>query len=94
MSLLILLPLDILLVVVALLAYLSRPRIGGQLARGLRWLLLGVLLLGAAHAVEIPLLMVFDLHMVVGEIVHRLLVVCAYCLIILGFVMMRRAFDG
>jgi hypothetical protein len=38
--------LDILLVVAAIVAYLARPRIGGELAKGLRILLAGVMVLG------------------------------------------------
>jgi hypothetical protein len=44
--------LDVLLVVAAIVAYLARPRIGGELAVGLRILLVGVLILGLAHLVE------------------------------------------
>ncbi len=40
------LSLDILLVFAAGVAYLARPRIGGQLAKGLRVLLAGVIVLG------------------------------------------------
>ena len=40
--------LDILLVIAAVAAYLARPRIGGELAKGLGTLTTGVVILGLA----------------------------------------------
>ena len=86
--------LDIFLVIAAVVAYLARPRIGGQLAKGLRTLLIGVVLLGLAHVIETLLFAVFNLDRQVNEVVHRLLIGIGFVFVILGFFTMRRAFDG
>src|SRR5258707_13673033 len=44
--------LDILLVISALLALYFRPRIGGQLAVGLRLIMIGVFILGLTHLTD------------------------------------------
>ena len=85
--------LDVLLVIAAVAAYLARPRIGGQLAKGLRVLLAGVIILGFAHLIETGLFVIFSLNLQVNEIVHRLLVVIGFVFVIRGFSTMRRAFD-
>ena len=87
------LALDILLVVAAVAAYLARPRIGGQLARGLRILLVGVLILGFAHLFETALFVLLNANTQVNEIIHRLLIATAFVFVILGFWIMRRAFE-
>ena len=51
--------LDIFLVIAAFAAYLARPRIGGQLARGMRSLTTGLLVLGFAHLTETLLFAMF-----------------------------------
>jgi len=76
--------LDIFLVIAAIAAYLARPRIGGQLAKGLQTLMTGILVLGLAHLIETPL----------NEVIHRLLVAGGLLLVIVGFARMRKAFDG
>ena len=93
MSNLIPLLLDILLVVIAIIAYGARPRVGGQLARGLRILLIGVMILGFAHLIETALFLLFNLDTAVNEIVHRLLVALGFVFIIFGFSTIRRAFE-
>lgn len=93
MSLLILLAFDLVLAAAALAAYLARPRIGGQLAKGLKPVLIGVLVLGLAHGIETLWLALFELDLVVNQVMHRLLATVAYGFIILGFVLMRRAFE-
>jgi hypothetical protein len=93
MVLLTLLPFDMLLVAAALTAYVCRPRIGGQLARGLNIVLIGILVLAFSSIAETLLFTLFDLGLVTHQIAHRLLVALAYLLIILGFVRMRRAFE-
>jgi hypothetical protein len=93
MSVFILLALDILLVVAALVAYFSCPRLGGELAKGLKRLRIGILVLGFAPLIETLLFALFDVDPMVNQIVPRLLIGVAYVFIILGFVMMRRAFE-
>jgi hypothetical protein len=85
--------LDILLVAAAVVAFWARPRIGGLLARGLRVLMAGVVVLGLAHLVETALFVAFNLNTSLNEILHRLLVVAGLILVIAGFVIMRRAFE-
>lgn len=93
MPLLILLGLDVLLVAATLTAYLSRPRIGGELAKGLKIVLAGILVLGLAPGFETLRVVLFNQDMVSNEIIHRLVAVLAYCFIIGGLVLMRRAFE-
>ena len=85
--------LDILLVIAAVAAYLARPRIGGQLARGLRTILAGVMLLGFAHLIETVLFSLFNLDRPTNEVIHRLLIAAGFVFVILGFNTMRRAFE-
>lgn len=84
--------LDVLLVVAAMVAYLARPRLGGQMAKGLRILLVGVMILGFAHLIESVLFLLFSTDLWTNEILHRLLVGLGFVFIIMGFVTMRRAF--
>lgn len=90
-SQLISLVLDILLIVTAIIAYVARPRIGGELAKGLRILLIGVMILGLAHFIESVLLTVFHLNVEANEVIHRLLVGAGFIFIIWGFLKMRQA---
>ncbi len=86
--------LDVLLIVAAVAAYLARPRIGGQLAKGLRILLIGVMVLGLVHFIESGLFFLFSSWPVgVHEVIHRLLVVIGFGFVVFGFAMMRRAFE-
>jgi len=84
--------LDFLLVVAALVAYVTRPRLGGQLAKGLRILLVGVMILGFAHMIESFLFLLFNFDLLANEIFHRLLVGLGFVFVIMGFSTMRRAF--
>ena len=86
--------LDFLLVVAAIVAYLARPRIGGELAVGLRILLVGVVVLGFAHLIETSLFVLFNIDLQLNEVIHRLLVATGFVFIILGFIKMRQAFEG
>jgi hypothetical protein len=86
------LTLDVLLVICAILAYRARPRIGGEVARGLQILLIGVIVLGLAHLVETLLFTLFNLDTRTNEVVHRLLIVGGFVFVIQGFSVMRRAF--
>lgn len=84
--------LDVLLVVAAIIAYLTRPRIGGRLARGLKILLVGVMILGLGHLIETLMFAVLSVDLRTNEIIHRLLVVFGFVFVILGFLRMRAAF--
>jgi hypothetical protein len=85
--------LDVLLVVAGLAAYLARPRIGGQMAQGLRVLLVGVVVLGFAHLLETLLFTLFHVAQDWNEIAHRLIVGSGFVLVIIGFLIMRRAVE-
>jgi len=85
--------LDIFLVIAALTAYLSRPRIGGQLARGLQTLMVGIIALGLAHLIETLLFVMFNLSTPLNEIIHRLLISAGFIFVIVGFNRMRKAFN-
>lgn len=85
--------LDGLLVLAAIAAYLARPRLGGELAKGLRILMSGVMLLGFAHLAETLMFVALNLSLEVNEIIHRLLVGVGIVLVMLGFIIMRRAFE-
>ena len=87
------LTLDLLLVGAAVLAYLARPRVGGEMARGLRVLMAGVIVLGLAHLVETGLFELMDLTARVNEVVHRGIVGAGFIMVIWGFAIMKRAFD-
>jgi hypothetical protein len=83
--------LDLLLVAAAVIAYLARPRIGGALAKGLRILLVGVMILGLAHFIETILFALLQMGQEANEVIHRLLVVAGFGFIIWGFLKMREA---
>jgi hypothetical protein len=83
--------LDILLVVAAVIAYLARPQIGGTLAKGLRILLVGVMILGLAHLIETILFAILQVGQDANEVIHRLLVGTGFVFVIWGFVKMRQA---
>ena len=84
--------LDIFLMIAAIMAYLARPRIGGQLAKGLQILMIGILVLGFAHLIETLLFTVIYVDRPLNEVIHRLLVGLGFIFVIIGFVRMRRAF--
>ncbi|HET7143413.1 MAG TPA: hypothetical protein VFI68_05290 [Anaerolineales bacterium] len=84
--------LDIFLVIAAFVAYLARPRIGGQLAKGLQILMIGILVLGFAHLTETLFFALFYVERPLNEVIHRLLVACGFIFVIVGFVRMRKAF--
>jgi hypothetical protein len=83
--------LDVLLVVAAVVAYLARPQIGGALAKGLRILLIGVMVLGLAHFIETILFAVLQVSQDANEVIHRLLVGTGFVFVIWGFIKMREA---
>ena len=82
------------MIIAAIIAYLSRPRIGGELAKGLQILMTGIMILGFAHLVETLLFLEFSVDTSFNEIVHRLLVSGGFIFVIVGFNRMRRAFHG
>lgn len=83
--------LDILLIVAAVVAYLARPHVGGALAKGLRILLIGVMVLGLAHFIETILFTVLNVGQDANEVIHRLLVAAGFLFVIWGFLKMREA---
>ena len=83
--------LDMLLVVAAVVAYLARPQIGGTLAKGLRVLLIGVMILGFAHLIETLLFALLQVGQGANEVIHRLLVGTGFIFVIWGFLKMRQA---
>jgi hypothetical protein len=86
--------LDIILVVAAFAAYLARPRIGGQLAKGMRSLTTGLLVLGFAHLLETLFFTLLSIDGPLNEVIHRILVAIGFAFVIVGFVRMRKAFDA
>jgi len=86
--------LDIFLVIAGVAAYITRPRIGGQLAKGLQVLTSGIMLLGFAHLIETLFFVMFNVDRPLNEVIHRLLVGGGFILVIVGFARMRKAFDG
>jgi hypothetical protein len=83
--------LDMLLIMAAVIAYLARPQIGGALAKGLRILLIGVMVLGLAHFIETILFAVLHVSQDANEVIHRLLVGIGFVFVIWGFLKMREA---
>jgi hypothetical protein len=83
--------LDLLLIAAAVIAYLARPRIGGALAKGLRILLIGIMILGLAHFIETLLFAVLQMSHDANEVIHRLLVGLGFVFVIWGFLKMREA---
>jgi hypothetical protein len=67
-----------------------RPPLGGELARGMRTLMIGVIILGLAGFVETGLYAINPIPDL-NEIVHRVMIVLAIVFIILGFNVMTRA---
>jgi hypothetical protein len=86
--------LDVFLVIAGIAAYLARPRIGGQLAKGLQTLMVGILVLGFAHLSETLLFVLFNVGTPLNEVIHRLLVGTGFVFVIVGFIRMRGAFNG
>lgn len=84
---------DVILVIAGIIAYRASPRIGGELAKGLRLLTDGVLILGFAHLIESLLFVFFDTARPFNEVMHRLIVILGFVFVIAGFNRMRGAFD-
>jgi hypothetical protein len=85
--------LDILLLMAGLAAFSARPRIGGELAGGLRVLLAGVFVMGAAELLEVVMLAVLHVAPELIEVGDRLLLLLGFVLVIFGLATMRRAFE-
>lgn len=86
--------LDILLVIVAVFAFYYRPRIGGQLAMGLRLLLIGVILLGLTHMTDTLINTLIDIHRPLNSVFHRGLNLAGFVFIFIGFFRMRQALEA
>ncbi len=85
------LALDLVLIVLGIMTYLRRPRLGGLLNRGMRLLLIGLIMLGFAHMIETGLFVLFHLTEDVNEVLHRVFVIIAFGMVLLGFGRMQRA---
>src|SRR5258705_4727480 len=87
--------LDILLVISALLALYYRPRIGGQLAVGLRLIMIGVLILGLTHLSDTLLKdFVSTIDATTRPLLHRGLNVIGFLFIFIGFFRMKKAIES
>jgi hypothetical protein len=89
--------LDVALVATAVLALLYRPQIGGQLALGLRLLMIGVLLLSLTHLADTTLKEFSPYiveHAAFNAVLHRGLNLAGFILIFLGFFRMRKAMEA
>ena len=86
--------LDILLVISAVLALYFRPRIGGDLAVGLRWIMVGVFILGLTHLSDTLLKdFVAAIDATARPLLHRSLNLIGFIVIFLGFFRMRQALE-
>ncbi len=89
------LTLDIVLVISALLALYFRPRIGGQLAVGLRLIMVGVFILGLTHLTDTLLHdYVTAIDATMRPLLHRALNVIGFLFIFIGFFGMKRAIEA
>ena len=87
--------LDIILVISALLALYYRPRIGGQLAIGLRLIMIGVFILGVTHLTDTLLKdFVSVIDATARPLLHRGLNVVGFLFIFIGFFRMRKAIEA
>src|SRR5688572_5810624 len=87
--------LDILLVISAFLALYFRPKIGGQLAVGLRIIMVGVFLLGLTHLTDTLLKdFVEMIDATTRPLLHRGLNVIGFLFIFIGFFQMRKAIES
>jgi high-affinity nickel permease len=86
--------LDILLVISAILALYFRPKIGGQLAVGLRLIMIGVFILGLTHLTDTLLKdLVASIDATTRPLLHRGLNVIGFVFIFIGFFRMRKALE-
>jgi hypothetical protein len=87
--------LDIVLVIGAFLALYFRPKIGGQLAIGLRLIMVGVFILGLTHLTDTLLKdFVAAIDATLRPLLHRGLNVAGFLLIFIGFFQMRKAIEA
>ncbi len=84
---------DIFLMIFPIAAYLARPRVGGEMERGVRLLLAGVFVMGLAHFLETGLFLLTGIDVEANELFHRVIVVLGFILIVWGFFRMRQAFE-
>ena len=87
--------LDVLLVIGALLALYFRPRLGGQLAIGLRLIMIGVFILGLTHLTDTLLKdFVSVIDATARPLLHRGLNVVGFLFIFYGFFRMKKAMEA
>lgn len=84
--------LDLIVAIATVAMFLARPRIGGELGKGMRILVIGFLVLGVTFLTETVLFIVFRLSIEANEVFHRLMSGLGFILVIWGFSVMRRAF--
>ena len=75
-------------------APLYDPPLSAKLIKGLQTLMTGILVLGLAHLIETLFFTLFFVDRPLNEVIHRLLVAVGFIFVIVGFVRMRKAFDG
>lgn len=87
--------LDLILVIGAFLALYFRPRLGGQLAIGLRLIMVGVLILGFTHLMDTLLKdFVTAIDAATRPLLHRGLNVAGFLFIFYGFFRMKKAMEA
>lgn len=85
--------LDIILIILGILTYVRRPKLGGLFSRGMRILILGMIVLGFTHMIETGLFIIFQFDEEWNEVIHRVLVVAAFGFVLLGLNRMQSALD-
>jgi hypothetical protein len=88
--------LDLLLLASAFLAWYFRPKLGGQLAVGMRLLMVGVLILGITHLADTVFLKDYlsAIDKALSPLVHRGLNVIGFIFIFIGFFQMKKAIEA
>ena len=86
---------DIVLVITAVLALYFRPRIGGQLAMGLRIIMIGIFFLGLTHLADTLLKDIIpQLDGTTRSLLHRGLNVVGFVFIFIGLFRMKKAIES
>ena len=85
---------DLFTVFAATAVYFTRPRIGGQLLKGVQSVMAGILLLGFSHLTKIFFFFLLNMDPILNEAIHGLLEAGGLIFVIVGFARMRTAFDA
>jgi hypothetical protein len=87
--------LDVALVIAALLAYLFRPRLGGQLGSGLSLIMIGIIILGLTHLTDTLIKdFVPAVDATYRSLLHRSLNLVGFIIMFIGFFQMKRAIEA